>query len=444
MRRQSEARLRAVGNDCPLMQPDDEFQTTLSKWPFILGDVLLVATALAIAILGDWRLTNWQVVACVLAVALGAGLFVLPYIVEFYVRAREEAEDRSVEMRVLERHLANAENQIDRLDGRVESLAAHLSELDAAQPEMASGRALKDALAALEAKVEPLDDTQRDQQAELASLAERIGEIAESIAKKPNADQNPEQRVMVSKPVRAPRKRRKVEPRLLQRAIEQKQDNASAAVSRIIRGPSKAAGDTEIATTDGAQVPTRAEEPEASKPQGEMDAADPVSKPLVEEGADETENEAASETASDSGVAPSDEGAGEAVKQSMGEPPTEPSKREESEQAPPTPKEPDMFAESVPAQIQRKRRTKKRDTAVIASVFIGIGNKPYLRGGGAGLNWEQGVPMEFEEIGKWRWIAPDDLMEAIEVQVYRNDEDADRNGKCALEPGQQLEISPEF
>ena len=33
------------------MQSDDDLQTTLSKWPFILGDLLLVATALAIAIL---------------------------------------------------------------------------------------------------------------------------------------------------------------------------------------------------------------------------------------------------------------------------------------------------------------------------------------------------------------------------------------------------------
>ena len=105
---------------------------------------------------------------------------------------------------------------------------------------------------------------------------------------------------------------------------------------------------------------------------------------------------------------------------------------------------PDLFAETVPPQPGKPRRTKKRDTAVIASVFIGIGNKPYLRGSGAGLNWEQGVAMEFEEIGKWRWIAPVELDEPVEVEVFRNDEDADQNGKHTLEPGQQLEISPSF
>ena len=42
-------------------------------------------------------------------------------------------------------------------------------------------------------------------------------------------------------------------------------------------------------------------------------------------------------------------------------------------------------------------------TTVIAKVMIGIGNKPYVRGEGPGLSWEEGVPMNFLEIGKWAW-----------------------------------------
>lgn len=56
------------------MQPDDEAPLTLTKWPFYLGDILLVAAALAIAILGNWQLTDMQVVSCVVAVALGLSL----------------------------------------------------------------------------------------------------------------------------------------------------------------------------------------------------------------------------------------------------------------------------------------------------------------------------------------------------------------------------------
>ena len=38
--------------------------------------------------------------------------------------------------------------------------------------------------------------------------------------------------------------------------------------------------------------------------------------------------------------------------------------------------------------------------------MIGIGNKPYLRGEGPGLSWDEGVPMNFIEIGKWSWSPP--------------------------------------
>ena len=110
------------------MQPNDDLQTTLSKWPFILGDGLLVGTALAIAILGDWQLTNWQVASCVISVALGAGLYVLPYIVEYQVRVREEAEDRSAELRILRRQVATAESELESLDAHVESLSSNLQE----------------------------------------------------------------------------------------------------------------------------------------------------------------------------------------------------------------------------------------------------------------------------------------------------------------------------
>ena len=52
--------------------------------------------------------------------------------------------------------------------------------------------------------------------------------------------------------------------------------------------------------------------------------------------------------------------------------------------------------------------------------------------------------MEFEEIGKWRWVAPADMEAPIELQVFRNDEDGDRKGRYTLKPGQKLEVSPVF
>ena len=54
----------------------------VSKLPFVIGDLLLVATAAYIAIFGAF-LGQWQYVAIVSAVAFGAWLMVWPYVLEF-------------------------------------------------------------------------------------------------------------------------------------------------------------------------------------------------------------------------------------------------------------------------------------------------------------------------------------------------------------------------
>ena len=82
-------------------------------------------------------------------------------------------------------------------------------------------------------------------------------------------------------------------------------------------------------------------------------------------------------------------------------------------------------------------------TTVVANVMIGIGNKPFLRGEGPGLSWDEGVSMNFIEIGKWAW-SPPRKNASLTVQVYRNDQDPDKGGKVEVKPGQKLEITPDF
>jgi len=82
-------------------------------------------------------------------------------------------------------------------------------------------------------------------------------------------------------------------------------------------------------------------------------------------------------------------------------------------------------------------------TTVVANVMIGIGNKPFLRGEGPGLSWDEGVSMNFIEIGKWAW-SPPRKNASLTVQIYRNDQDPDKGGKVEVKPGQKLEITPDF
>jgi hypothetical protein len=82
-------------------------------------------------------------------------------------------------------------------------------------------------------------------------------------------------------------------------------------------------------------------------------------------------------------------------------------------------------------------------STVVATAFIGAGNKLFLRGEGPGLSWEKGVPMQFLEIGKWSWS----LNEAngpVQIQLFLNDEEADKGGVLTLAPGQRLDVRPDF
>src|SRR5690606_28526897 len=60
-------------------------------------------------------------------------------------------------------------------------------------------------------------------------------------------------------------------------------------------------------------------------------------------------------------------------------------------------------------------------TRLIATSYIGIGNRLFIRGEGPGLSWEKGIPLQFVSIGKWRWETPD-ASGPVQFKLYKNDE----------------------
>jgi hypothetical protein len=477
------------------MQPDDEAPLTLSKWPFYLGDLLLVVTALAIAILGKWQLSDIQVISCVVAVALGAAIFGLPFVVEYSMRVREERDDRSSEIRLLKGHLQQAEaallqcderlNELESgsgsVDQRYELLASAVDhKLDAGSQHLATlsqqvavietfktehGEALAAVKVPLEAlSVAPADDASTQTvtvlQAELAALEARLTEIAEPMvtiesrlialedAAKVAAEAVTAGAPEESRPASAPRQRRKkADSGLLHRAIKEQQGSASTAVSRIIDSKSKLveiSPEAEAPTEPEAQAVAVADAPEITESEElvvELDPAEAVTgiEALPEDievslGVDLIEDDELLEAAADAAGKSADADAAADLIVEV----TAPAASESEVDVPV-----DLFGEAVPPAT-RRARTKANDAVFTVSILIGIGNKPFLRGSGGGLNWEVGVAMDFEEIGKWRWVAPADLVGPVELQVYRNDEDADRKGRHTLEPGQKLEVGPVF
>lgn len=92
---------------------------------------------------------------------------------------------------------------------------------------------------------------------------------------------------------------------------------------------------------------------------------------------------------------------------------------------------------------RKPRRPAKGQTAILAHMMIGIGNKPYLRGIGPGLSTERGVPMEYVDVGLWQWISPNPSAHVV-VSIWKNDEHPAAGDIIELTPGEILEVHPRF
>jgi len=82
----------------------------LPKWPFFLGDILLVTLAYLILgtayAHGKWPMNTWQNLWCVLSLSLGCVLGVLPFLLEYRAAMKLTEADR----------LTNAVLQIENLE----------------------------------------------------------------------------------------------------------------------------------------------------------------------------------------------------------------------------------------------------------------------------------------------------------------------------------------
>lgn len=85
----------------------------LAKWPFFLGNALLLALAWFISFQGKTRLTGWEALACVICVGVGAAFSIWPYILEY------RSSDKLLETAALTSVVSQVQN--------IEQLAAQIS-----------------------------------------------------------------------------------------------------------------------------------------------------------------------------------------------------------------------------------------------------------------------------------------------------------------------------
>jgi hypothetical protein len=87
--------------------------------------------------------------------------------------------------------------------------------------------------------------------------------------------------------------------------------------------------------------------------------------------------------------------------------------------------------------------TAPADIAVVASAIVGEDDVLCIRGEGAGLNWQEGIPMSYDGNDHWRWTAPGMTL-PVSCRIYLNDEISAFGEDLVLQPGQSIEVSPAF
>lgn len=103
-------------------------------------------------------------------------------------------------------------------------------------------------------------------------------------------------------------------------------------------------------------------------------------------------------------------------------------------------------AEDESAKIKGVTISSAEDTesiALIAHLNISIDSTPYVRGEGAGLKWDEGIPMDFIEIGKWEWVV-NNANETASCRIFKDDTIAARGDDIIINIGERAEVYPEF
>lgn len=73
---------------------------------------------------------------------------------------------------------------------------------------------------------------------------------------------------------------------------------------------------------------------------------------------------------------------------------------------------------------------------------VGFGNAVYLRGQGAGLTWERGLPLDCVDAKTWRWCGM--AKDPITFKLLINDKVWSAGNDLRIAPGQKIEVAPEF
>ena len=103
---------------------------------------------------------------------------------------------------------------------------------------------------------------------------------------------------------------------------------------------------------------------------------------------------------------------------------------------------PSTTAVATPKQTPAVMSAPGAVTTIDVKLDVGFGNAVFLRGQGAGLTWERGVPLICVDGKTWRWSGT--AKDPITFKPLINDRIWSAGNDLTVKPGQKLEVKPSF
>jgi hypothetical protein len=99
-------------------------------------------------------------------------------------------------------------------------------------------------------------------------------------------------------------------------------------------------------------------------------------------------------------------------------------------------------AAAAPAPAKTPIVTAAAPITIEAKIDIGFGNKLFVRGQGAGLSWDHGIPLECVDSQTWRLIVP--AKDKLQFKLLLNDSVWAQGEDVVVAPGKKVEVTPAF
>ncbi len=107
--------------------------------------------------------------------------------------------------------------------------------------------------------------------------------------------------------------------------------------------------------------------------------------------------------------------------------------------------QPKKGGKTTAAKKQRGSAPKpvEQTTMVVAKIDIGFGNTLFIRGRGAELSWDKGLPLKCIDGSTWAWSTTQ-AKDKVVFKLLLNDQVWARGDDIVVEPGKKVETAPGF